>query len=195
MDSRERLELLNHFAFLYFFEQRIATQATRKWSDHGGEIKAPHDFDGLLGRVLGARIIAMSHDLVHEQPAIAREQGPVVDVHDGEQLPILRIPIVNDVETKQAQIAREFSEMAIRDKPIDSCSLQSILWKKRGLMSNRINIHLMVALKDAGEIDRLVIDQNQIDFRMRDAAGFNYVLDRGSLGQIPLDNFVTAPAL
>ena len=50
-------------------------------------------------------------------------------------------------------------------------------------------------VKDAGEIDRLVIDQNQIDFRMRDAAGFNYVLDRGSLGQIPLDNFVTAPAL
>ena len=114
MDSRERLELLNHFAFLYFFEQRIATQATRKWSDHGGEIKAPHDFDGLLGRVLGARIIAMSHDLVHEQPAIACEQGStpkafaspdnfgVVDLHAGEQLSILRIPIVKDIETKQA---------------------------------------------------------------------------------------------
>ena len=75
MDSRERLELLNHFAFLYFFEERIATQATRKWSDRGEEIKAPHYFDGLFRRILGARIIAMSHDLVHEQPAIAREQG------------------------------------------------------------------------------------------------------------------------
>ena len=114
MDSRERLELLYHFALLYFFEQRIATQATRKWSDRGEKIKAPHDFDGLFSPVLGARIITMSHDLVHEQPAIAREQGSIVDVHDGEQLSILRIPVVNDIETGQAQVAREFSEVSIR---------------------------------------------------------------------------------
>jgi len=102
MDSRERLELLNHIGFLYFFEQRIATQATRKWSDHGEKMKAPHDFDGLFSRVLGARIIAVSHDLVHEQPAIAREQGLIINLHDSEQLSILRILIVNDIETEQA---------------------------------------------------------------------------------------------
>jgi len=112
MDSRERLELLYHFSFLYFFEQRIATQATRKWSDRGEKIKAPHDFDGLFSPVLGARIITMSHDLVHEQPAIAREQGSIVDVHDGEQLSILRIPVVNDIENRaDAGRARVFRDV------------------------------------------------------------------------------------
>jgi hypothetical protein len=118
MDSRERLDLLYHIGFLYFFEQRIATQATRKWSDRGEKIKAAHYFDDLFSRVLGAGTIAMSHYLVHEQPAIAREEGSIVDVHDGEQLSILRIPIVNDIETEQAQVAREPSEMAISDKPL-----------------------------------------------------------------------------
>ena len=75
MDSRERLELPNHIGFLYFFEQRIATQAACKWSDQGDEIKAAHYFDDLFSRVLGAGAIAMSHYLVHEQPAIAREEG------------------------------------------------------------------------------------------------------------------------
>ena len=75
MDSRERLELLNHIGFLYFFEQRIATQATSKWSDQGDEIEAAHYFDDLFSRVLGAGTIAMSHYLVHEQPTIAREEG------------------------------------------------------------------------------------------------------------------------
>jgi hypothetical protein len=133
MDSRERLELLYHFSFLYFLEQRIATQATRKWSDRGEKIKAPHDFDGLFSPVLGARIITMSHDLVHEQPAIAREQGSIVDVHDGEQLSILRIPVVNDIETEQAQVAREFSEMSIRQKLRQMVYLQSIFMEKRRL--------------------------------------------------------------
>src|SRR5205807_7605360 len=148
MDSRERLELLHHFGFLYFFEERIATQATGKWSDRGEEIKAPHYFDGLFSRVLGARIIAMLYDLVHEQPAIAREQGPIVDLHDGEQLSILRIPIVNDIETKQAQVACQFSEMDISDKSIDSFGLQSIFMEKRRLRLDRININFLFALQD-----------------------------------------------
>ena len=145
MDSRERLELLYHFAFFYFFEQRIATQATRKWSDRGEKIKALHDFDGLFSRVLGVRIIAMSHDLMHEQPAIAREQGSILDVHDGEQLSIVRIPIVSDIETEQAQVAREFSQVAIRDKLIYSSSLQSMFMEKRRQRSDGIDINFVFA--------------------------------------------------
>ncbi len=148
MDSRKRLELLNHFAFLYFFKERIATQATRKWSDRGEEIKAPYYSDGLFRRILGARIIAMPHDLVHEQPAIAREQGAIVDRHDGEQLSILRVPIVNDIETEQAQVSRQFSEMAISDKSIDSFDLQSIFMEKRRLRLNGINVNFLFALQN-----------------------------------------------
>ena len=90
----------------------------------------------------------MLYDLVHEQPAIAREQGPIVDLHDGEQLSILRIPIVNDIETKQAQVAREFAKMTISDKSIDSFGLQSIFMEKRRLRLDRININFLFALQD-----------------------------------------------
>ena len=191
MDSRERLELLHHFGFLYFFEERIATQATGKWSDRGEEIKAPHYFDGLFSRVLGARIIAMLYDLVHEQPAIAREQGAIIDLHDGEQLSILRVPIVNDIETEQAQVAREFSEMAISDKSIDFFGLQSILRKKRRRRLDGISVNFSFALQNVREIDRLPVHQDQINLGMRHSARLNHVFNRGLLAEAAFDYFIT----
>jgi len=185
-----------HDFFLFDrFQWRIAARAPGERRERREKIKAPQHLYRLLEWVLRAQTIAVAHNRVHEQAAITRGQSAIVIFGCTQQLSIVRRGIVSHVDPEQAKITDQLSKMTIGDKPIDSCGLQSILWKKRELMSNRINIHLMVALKDAGEIDRLVIDQNQIDFRMRDAAGFNYVLDRGSLGQIPLDNFLTAPAL
>ena len=191
MDSRKRLELLNHFAFLYFFEQRIATQATRKWSDRGEEIKAPYYSDGLFRRVLGARIIAMPHDLVHEQPAIAREQGAIVDRHDGEQLSILRVPIVNDIETEQAQVARQFSKMAIRQKLRQMEHLQSIFREKRRLRLDGINVNVLFALQNVRETNGLPVHQDQINLGMRHSARLDHIFDRGFLAEAAFDYFIT----
>ena len=47
---------------------------------------------------------------MHEQTPIARQERATFAVHYSEQLPIFGLRIVNDIETKQAQIAGEPSK-------------------------------------------------------------------------------------
>jgi len=53
---------------------------------------------------------------MHEQAPIARQQSPAFDFHYAEQLSVLGSGIVSDIETEQAQIARECSKVSVSYK-------------------------------------------------------------------------------
>ena len=123
INFRKWLELLNHVSFGDFLQWRIATQAPRKWGNRIEKVKATDYLDGLFIRILRTRAIAGFHDRMHEQPPVARQECPVFAFHYAEQLPILRLVIISDIEAEQAQIAREFPKVSIRDKMFNTTDL------------------------------------------------------------------------
>jgi hypothetical protein len=123
INVRERLELLNHVGFGDFLQWRIATEAPRKRSNRLEKVKATDYLDGLFISILRTRAIASFHDRMHEQPPVARQECPVFAFHYAQQLPILRLAIIRNIEAEQAQIAREFPKVAIRDKTFTAMDL------------------------------------------------------------------------
>src|SRR5713101_1334410 len=98
-------------------------KATGEWSDRREQVKTAQHFDCLLQRLLRPQIVAVLHNSVHEQAAVAGEQGAIVGLGTVDYLSIFRCGIVNDIDAKQSQIADEFSEMTIGDKLLDINSL------------------------------------------------------------------------
>src|SRR4029077_18553235 len=94
---------------------------------------------------------------------------------------------VRDIDSEQAKIPNELSQVAIRSKLSDLNNLQPIFWEKSmPFRIDGINVDKGLARQDTGEIDRVLVDQNQVDFRMRHSAGFDDIFDRGPLAQLPL---------
>ena len=81
VDSSKRLELLRHFSFLDFLKQRIAMKAAREWRNGRGKLKSTDHFDGLLGGFLRTWIIAMLHNRVHQEAAVAGKEDAVFALH------------------------------------------------------------------------------------------------------------------
>jgi hypothetical protein len=54
--------------------------------------------------------------------------------------------------------------------------LQAILRKTRWQQSYRVNIDISIRSERVMKIDGLPIDQNQINFRVRDTARFDHIL-------------------
>ena len=67
----------------------------------------------------------MPHDLVHEQTAIAREQGAIVSAARGER-GIRGVRSIDNVKPEQTEMPRQLPEMAVRDKLRDAPLLQSL---------------------------------------------------------------------
>jgi hypothetical protein len=123
INLRERLELLNHIGFGDFLQWRIATETPRKRSNRIQKVKATDYLDGLFIGILRTRAIAGFHNRMHEQPPVARQECAIFAFHYAEQLPILRLVIISDIEAEQAQIAREFPKVSIRDKTFNTTGL------------------------------------------------------------------------
>ena len=85
VNFRQRLELIEDFSFADLEEQAVALQATAVRSNEFSEIKAAHDFNDLLGGIVGARTIPMANDSVHEETAIARQQRAVLRAATGRE--------------------------------------------------------------------------------------------------------------
>ena len=66
--------------------------------------------------------------------------------------------------------------------------LQSIFWERRNSFEiDWMNVDARFTRDYGRKIHRLAIDQNQIDFGMRDSAGLDHVLDRRSFGQLAVN--------
>lgn len=81
IDSCKRLELLHYFSFLNFLKQRIAMKAARKWHNGREKLKSTDYFDCLRGGFLRAWVIAMLHNRVHQEAAVAGKQCAVFALH------------------------------------------------------------------------------------------------------------------
>ena len=85
VNFRQRLELIEDFSFADLEEQPVALQATPVWRDEISEIEPSNHLNDLLIGIVRSRAVAMAHDLVHKEAAIAREQSAVVSAARGEQ--------------------------------------------------------------------------------------------------------------
>ncbi len=68
----------------------------------------------------------MAHHAMHEQPAIAREQGAIVSAACGEG-EIGSVRSIDDIKPEQAKIARQLPEMPVRDEFCDAPLLQPLV--------------------------------------------------------------------
>jgi hypothetical protein len=66
--------------------------------------------------------------------------------------------------------------MTVRYKFHSIRDLQMMFRKTRWQQSYRINIHITICSERVMKIDGPPINQNQVDFRMRDAARFDHIL-------------------
>ncbi len=83
--------------------------------------------------------------------------------------------------------------MTISDKSFETVGLQSIFWKKSRLKLRGINIDMLIPLQQERETDGSVVDQNQVDLRVWNSAGLDYVFDGGPLLEKPDNWLFTAP--
>jgi len=123
INFRKRFEPLNYFGLGNLSQGRIAAEASRKWGDGAEKIKAANYFDRLFTGVLRTRAVTGFYYRMHEQTPIACQERSIFTIHYLKQLPIFRRRIVSDIETEQAQIARECSKMSIQDKSINFSEL------------------------------------------------------------------------
>src|SRR5712692_10548134 len=78
--------------------------------------------------------------------------------------------------------------MSISDKLSHLEHLQPIFWKMRSwILIHRVDVDLTFAADYETEIHRRPVYQNEINFAVWDAAGFDYIFDRRSFGQLSLD--------
>lgn len=137
--------------------------------------------DRLFVGLLGTRAVAVFNHRMHEQPAVASEERPVFGFHDAEQLSIIRTAIISHVKTEQAQIAHKFAKMPVCHKPSNCRALATFVLEVRVSSSWRINLDLGIARQAVIKIDRLPIEQDQTDLRMRHTARFDDIFYRGFL--------------
>jgi len=88
-----------------------------------------------------------------------------------------------DVDAEKAKIPDKLPQMSIGNKTSDFCELQPIFCERsNSACADWINLDTRFAVNNAGKIHWHTIDDNQIDFGVRDSTGFDHVLDRSFLG-------------
>ena len=70
IDFGERFEFVDYVGLGYFFQWGVTSEAPRERCDQFRKVKTSDNFDRLFVGILGARVISMLHDRVHEQPPI-----------------------------------------------------------------------------------------------------------------------------
>ena len=179
----QRLQAIDDLRFVDRLEKGVAAETARKWSQSRAEVEPAQDFEGLFKRVLRPEIVAVPDNRMHQQAPISGEEGAVFIARDAHQLSIIGRRIVNDIDAEQAQIPDKLSQMSIGNKLSDVAHLQPIFCERsNSLRLDWIDINDQFAANYEAKIHRLTINQDQIDFSVWDAAGFNHVFDRSFLG-------------
>src|SRR5882724_12671140 len=120
-------------------------------------MKATDNLDRLVVCVLRARAIAVPDNRMHQQMAIAREQGATFAFHHAQQLSILRLPVVSDIKPEQAQVPCECPEVAVCDKSLNGTDLQSLFRKQEISRLHRVNVDICIFRDRIREIDWLFV--------------------------------------
>ena len=123
IDLGERLEPVDYVDLGCLFQQFVTSQAPRERRDQFRKIKTADDLNSLFIGILGARVISVLNDRVHEQSPITRQERSIFAGHNFEQLPVIGVLEVGDIKSEQTKIARESSQMPISNKPCNSSSL------------------------------------------------------------------------
>jgi hypothetical protein len=77
----ERLQFVDYFGLWRLFQQRVTSQAPCERRDRFRKVKAADNFDRLFIGILGARIISVTDDRVHEETAITRQKRSIFADH------------------------------------------------------------------------------------------------------------------
>ena len=116
IDFGERLEFVDYVGLGYRFQRGVTSQAPRERRDQFRKVKTADNLDRLFVGVLGPRPISVLNDRVHEQTPITRQERSIFADHHLEQLAVISVLTVGDIKSEQTKIARETSQMSIRNK-------------------------------------------------------------------------------
>lgn len=125
---------------------------------------------------------------MHEEAAVAREQGALILRGTVDEREIVRRAIVEHIEAEQAQVTNELAEVAIRDKAANVSPLQRLVAMQVERRGDPVHCQVAFRLQAVSKINRHAIRHDKVDLRMRDAARFDHVFDRGLLAQNALDD-------
>jgi len=84
IDFGERLEFVDYVGLGCLFQRCITSQAACKRRDQFREVKTADNFDGLFIGVLGAGVISVLNDRVHEETPITRQECSIFVDHNCE---------------------------------------------------------------------------------------------------------------
>ena len=133
----------------------------------------------------------MLNDGVHEETPISCEERSIFAHHYVQQLPVVGVFAVGDIKSEEAKIAGKFSQMSIRYKFRNMSGLQSFLRVNRVAIPDRKHFCLCVFRQRVIKADCLLINQDQINLRMRNAARLDDVFYGGFFCEPQLDHWIT----
>ncbi|HUE41514.1 MAG TPA: hypothetical protein VMO75_06275 [Chthoniobacterales bacterium] len=89
---------------------------------------------------------------------VAGEESSVQPARGFYQLSIFAVTIVNDVNSKEAKVPHQFSQVSVGDKISNFEDLQTIFLKKSNCFPiDRKDIDVRFGANDTAEIDRLIV--------------------------------------
>ena len=109
IDFGERLEFVDYVGLGCCFQRGVTSQAPGERRDQFRKVKAADNFDRLFVGILGARVISMLNDRVHEQASITRQEPSIFAGHNLQQLAFISVFWVGDIKSEQTKITRESS--------------------------------------------------------------------------------------
>ena len=124
INTRQRLEVFYGVRFGDLLEQAITPQAAGEGRNGIRKLKTANDFDGLFIWVRRTWAKAISDDGMHEETAVAREQCPVLMLHELEQSLIFCGGRRHHVKSDQTKVTSQFAEMPIGHKFCDIAPLE-----------------------------------------------------------------------
>jgi len=186
-DFGKRLEFVDYVGLSCLLQRCVTSKAPRERRDQFRKVKTADNLDCLFVGIVGARVISVLNDSVHEQTPITRQERSILASHHLEQLPVISVLVVSDIKSEETKIAGEGSQMSVSNKSTDANSLQALFRVKRATILDRKDRHFCGVRHCVIKTDYLFVDQNQINLRVRNATRLNDVFYGGLFRERTLD--------
>ena len=187
IDFGKRLEFVDYVGLSCLLQRCVTSKAPRERRDQFRKVKTADNLDCLFVGIVGARVISVLNDSVHEQTPITRQERSILASHHLEQLPVISVLVVSDIKSEETKIAGEGSQMSVSNKSTDANSLQALFRVKRATILDRKDRHFCGVRHCVIKTDYLFVDQNQINLRVRNATRLNDVFYGGLFRERTLD--------
>ncbi len=173
-------QLVLDFRLIDVSNRTAALQATCKGRNAAPEVERLDDLLKLAVRFHRANGVRVRYRISLEKPAIAREHDPLLIASTEGDGSVVQITLIDGIETKEPQVARELSQMHVRNefriaerlgtKPSDTRNVQPL--------EHRVDGHALATGEAMLETDGLPVHEDDVDLGMRHAERFDKVLDR-----------------